>query len=105
MKTKQVVHMGHHATVMDNPVAVITSDTVVEPMDHPKDVVTSDTEQQQHMWAKWNPEVLKNNKSAELMTPLATKKNIKTTLGDSVKKYSLKKLYLIRKIQYFENED
>jgi len=75
-------------------------------MGHPEAVVTSDTVQQQHMWAKWNPEVLKNNKSAELMTPFATKKNIKTTLGDSVKKYSLEKLDLIRKQkQYFENED
>lgn len=82
--------MNHPETVfVDNPMAVVTPDTV----------------QQQHMWAKWNPEVLKNNKSVEL-TPLAPKKNIKTTLGDSVKKYSLEKLNLIKKqTQYFENEE
>lgn len=75
-------------------------------MDYPATVVTADTVQQQHMWAKWNPEVLKNNKSAELMTPLAMKKKIKTTLGDSVKKYSLEKLQLITtQKQYFENEE
>lgn len=40
------------------------------------------------------------------MTPFTTKKNIKTTSGESVKKYSLEKLDLIRKQKkYFENED
>ncbi|XP_060873307.1 uncharacterized protein LOC132947127 [Metopolophium dirhodum] len=99
--------------IVGNPVVVLSADTV-EHVDHPETVfvdnpiavVTPDTVQQQHMWAKWNPEVLKNNKSAELMTPLALKKNIKTTLGDSVKKYSLEKVNLIKKqSQYFENEE
>jgi len=75
-------------------------------VDNPMPVVTPDTVQQQHMWAKWNPEVLKNNKSAELMTPLAFKKNIKNSLGDSVKKCSLEKVNLIKKqTQYFKNEE
>lgn len=39
------------------------------------------------MWAKWSSEMLKTKKNAELTTPLSNKKNIKTTLGDSVKKY------------------
>ncbi|KAF0697193.1 Myb DNA-bind 5 domain-containing protein, partial [Aphis craccivora] len=43
-----VVHVGHHATVMDNSVAVVTSDTVVEHTGHPEAVVTFDTVQQQH---------------------------------------------------------
>ncbi|XP_022161484.1 uncharacterized protein LOC111027418 [Myzus persicae] len=95
-----------------NPVVVVSADTVehidqpeIDFVDNPMAVVTPDTVQQQHMWAKWNPEVLKNNKSAEL-TPIALKKNIKTTLGDSVKKYSLEKLNLIKnQTQYFENEE
>lgn len=47
----------------------------------------------QPTWAKWNPETLKTQKSAELKTPY--KKNIKTTLGDSVKIYSQVKIELI----------
>lgn len=47
------------------------------------------------MWAKWNPEVLKTPKSAELATPFSKKKNAKTTIGESVKKYSTEKIELM----------
>lgn len=60
----------------------------------------------QPMWAKWNPEVLNTQKSAELTTPLSNKKNLKTTLGESVKKYSVEKVELIKHQQkYFMNEE
>jgi len=60
----------------------------------------------QPSWTKWNPELLSQPKSTELLTPLSSKKNIKTTLGESVKKYSLGKLELINEQKkYFQNED
>lgn len=58
------------------------------------------------MWAKWNPEVLKTPKSAELATPLSKKKNFKSSLGESVKKYSTEKVELIEyQKKYFMNEE
>lgn len=60
----------------------------------------------QPLWTKWNPELLSQPKSTELLTPISLKKNIKPTLGESVKKYSLGKLELINEQKkYFQNED
>lgn len=70
-----------------------------------KPVLKGNTEPVASMWSKWNPETLKTEKSSEL-TPLSTQKNIRKTLGESVKKYSLAKGELIAKQQiYFENEE
>ncbi|XP_008180704.1 uncharacterized protein LOC103308681 [Acyrthosiphon pisum] len=83
------VHMGSDDE-MDMPsVAVLVEDLPVQPS-----------------WTKWNPELLTQPKSTELLTPLSSKKTIKTTLGESVKQYSLGKLELINEQKkYFQNED
>lgn len=52
------------AVAVGNPVAVITADP--------------DNVEQQQTWAKWNPEVLKNNQSAELTTFLFIKKTLRS---------------------------
>ncbi|CAI6343200.1 unnamed protein product [Macrosiphum euphorbiae] len=84
------VHMGSDDEMNMPSVAVPVDDLPVQPVS----------------WTKWNPELLSQPKSTELLTPLSSKKTIKTTLGESVKKYSLGKLELINEQKkYFQNED